>query len=867
MSRGELRSARSQGSLARIESRAREARERGLREGNAGRPAAGARHARAGLRQLGWAEDGKQPGTRLHQAHHALAARLIGVLAEWESELGRTEYGLRLLDRAESLTAPDDRGTLLLQRGLILMRTGREGDALGILDDAVDQLEGDPAETATLATSLLNRSFAHLNLGQVRRARADLVWCRRIATAEGRDVIAAKALHNLGYCDLLAGDIPAALQHFNAAANVYRLSAPGFLLVLAVDKAAALLAAGLAGDAASELDAAMASSRRRRLDQNLAEAQLTRAQAALAAGDLAGARRWAAAAERRFRQRGNDAWACLAELTRLRARFTSPGRRAPIAAEALQLAERLRGYRLANDADMAELLAARALLAAGRLDEATRRLAAVRRRGAEVPLAVSLLRRLVRAELAERDERPGAALAELRAGLAMVQARRGRLGSLDLQTGTAALGADLADSGLRLALDRKSAPLVFAWLERSRAQAFRVRPVRPPDDLQAATAVAELRQLGYLIRHAELTGNRDPAMMARRAELQREIREHGWQASGLGKAAAQASLGEVSAALEHSGQTLVGILARQGQMLAVIVRRGSARLIGLGDLEAAAEAARRLNADLDILAGRRLPARLETVIRESIRHQAETLTAEIIAPLRSSIGDDGIVVVPAGPLASIPWGVLPDLRGRPVTVCPSASSWLASWRRGQADVPLSSGTGAPLLVAGPDLEHAAREVTEIAKSYPGCRPLLAETATVSATLQALDGVSLAHLAAHGHHDQENFLFSRIDLADGPLMAYDIQQLAAAPRHVVLSSCDVGRTVVRPGEEILGFTAALLYIGTATVTSSVTRVGDDAAVAMMTAYHRLLAAGARPAEALAEATAAEPFSPFVCFGGG
>ena len=118
-------------------------------------------------------------------------------------------------------------------------------------------------------------------------------------------------------------------------------------------------------------------------------------------------------------------------------------------------------------------------------------------------------------------------------------------------------------------------------------------------------------------------------------------------------------------------------------MLAVIVRRGSARLVALGDFEAAAEAARRLNADLDTLAGRRLPARLEAVIRESIRHQTEVLTAEIIAPLRSSLGDDGVVFVPAGALASIPWNMLPGLRGRPVTVCPSASSWLAAWRRGQ----------------------------------------------------------------------------------------------------------------------------------------------------------------------------------------
>ena len=865
MPRAERRPARSSRSLARAERLARRARERGLREGNSGRPAVGARYIRAGLLELGWTEDGKQPDARqVPEMHHALAARMLGILAQWETEQGRTDYGLNLLDRAEDLVAADDRGILCLQRGLIFVRTGRDADALKALDEAVALLQGNPAETANLAAALLNRSVVHLNAGDIRRARPDAIWCRRVAAAGGHDRLKAKALHNLGYCDLLADDIPAALQLFDAAASGYRLSAPGFLPVLATDKARALLAAGLAGEAADELDEAMMSFRRQRLDHDLAEAELARAEAALASGQPTVARRWAVAAERRFRRHGNDAYACLAELTQLRARSASVGRRVPIAAGALRLAGRLRGCGLAGDADLAELLAAQTLLAAGRSEEARRWLAVVRRRGQATPLNVRLMRRLVRAELAEQEGRPGAALAELRAGLALVQTRRGRLGSIDLRTGTAALGVHLAAAGLRLALERKSAPLVFAWLERARAQAFRVGPVRPPADPHAAAVLAELRQLSLLIRKAELTGGRDPRMISRQAELRREIREHDWKAGGLGEAAAQASLGEVGAALEESGQTLVGILARTGGMVAVVVRHGSARLVPLGDFEAAAEAARRLNADLDTLAGRQLPARLEAVIKESIGHQAHTLTAEIIAPLRSSLGDDGIVFVPAGPMASIPWGVLPDLRGRPVSVCPSASSWLAAWRRGHAEVVTS---GLPLLVAGPDLEHAAREVTEIAKSYPGCRPLLPDSATVGAALRALDGAPLAHLAAHGYHDQENFLFSRIDLADGPLMAYDVQQLTAAPRHVVLSSCDVGRTVVRPGEEILGFTAALLYIGTASVTSSVTRVGDDAAVGIMTAYHHLLAAGTRPAEALARATATEPFSPFVCFGGG
>jgi CHAT domain-containing protein len=862
------RLALTEGSLARAESRAREARERGLREGNAGHPAVGARHVRGGLRQLGWVEEGNQPDARqVHEAHRALAARLLGILAEWEAEQGRTTYGLRLLDQAEGLAAAEDRGILLLQRGLIFMLTGRGDDALRTLGDAVAMLDGNPAETENLAAALINRSFSYLNIGQVRQARADLVWCRRVATDEGHEVIAAKAVHNLGYCDLLAGDIPAALQLFDEAARTYRRLAPGYLPVLATDRARALLAVGLAGDAASELDSAIASFRRLRLDHDLAEAELARAQAALAAGDLAAAHRWAAAAQRRFRRRGNDAWAYLAEFTRLRARSVAPARQAAIAAEALVLAERLRDRGLNQDADRAELLAARALLAAGRVSEGRRRIAAVRRRGPTAPLDVSLMRRLARAELAEREGRAGAALAELRAGLAMVQARRGRLGSLDLQTGTAALGVDLAAAGLRLALGRGSAPQVFAWLERSRAQAFRVRPVRPPADPQAAADLAELRQLSYLIRQAELNGNRDPAVIARRAELQRTIRERSWQAGGLGEAFAQADLSEVATALDESGQTLVAILARDDRLLAVVLRRGAIRLIGLGDFARAEEAARRLNADLDTLAGRRLPARLEIVLGESIRNQTAVLTAEIIAPLRSWLGDDGVVLTLTGALSGIPWSLLPDLRGRPVTVCPSASTWLAAWRRRQAAAGAPR-AGAPVLVAGPDLRHAAGEVTEIAQVYRDGRPLLADEATVSATLRALDGAALAHLAAHGHHERENVLFSRLDLADGPLMAYDVQQLAAAPQQVVLSACDVGRTVVRPGEEILGFTAALLYVGTATVISSVARVADDdAAVSIMTRYHRSLRAGARPAEALARAANDEPFSPFVCFGAG
>ena len=76
---------------------------------------------------------------------------------------------------------------------------------------------------------LLNRSVLHLNTGDVRLARGDLRRAVAIAETAGLALMAAKATQNLGYCDLLGGDIPAALHRFDLAARTYELTAPGVL--------------------------------------------------------------------------------------------------------------------------------------------------------------------------------------------------------------------------------------------------------------------------------------------------------------------------------------------------------------------------------------------------------------------------------------------------------------------------------------------------------------------------------------------------------------------------------------------------------------------------------------------------------------
>ena len=144
--------------------------------------------------------------------------------------------------------------------------------------------------------------------------------------------------------------------------------------------------------------------------------------------------------------------------------------------------------------------------------------------------------------------------------------------------------------------------------------------------------------------------------------------------------------------------------------------------------------------------------------------------------------------------------------------------------------------------------------------------LVRDRATVAATLAALSNADIAHVAAHGHHETDNALFSGIELTDGLLMGYDVLGLPRVPPVVVLSSCDLGLHDTRPGDESLGIASAFIAAGACTVIASVARVEEDDAMTVMVDVHRSLLAGSRPGEALAAATR-ELAAGFVCFGAG
>jgi CHAT domain-containing protein len=121
------------------------------------------------------------------------------------------------------------------------------------------------------------------------------------------------------------------------------------------------------------------------------------------------------------------------------------------------------------------------------------------------------------------------------------------------------------------------------------------------------------------------------------------------------------------------------------------------------------------------------------------------------------------------------------------------------------------------------------------------------------------------VAAHGTHQRQNPYFSSLQLGDGPVFAHELPRPVASS-HVVLSACDVGQSDLRPGDEPLGLTAALLSLGVRSVVAAVAPVPDAVAEVAMVDYHRQLADGIPASAALAHTVVRHPGARAFCLYG-
>jgi hypothetical protein len=729
---------------------------------------------------------------------------------------------------------------------------------------------------AAVAVRVLRRDEDRIWRARLRYNRGILLWERGEARAAATDLRAAFALYQGLGADAAAIDAAAALAGVSlmegdvvgclAMVDRIRATVPSGHLCFALDEvhASALTQARLLPEAGELMASCLEVCIRAGRTDFATLAKLDVAAIAILSGDSATALQMAGQAARSFAARGQQVAAARASVLRLHAQLLSGSLTKSSTRSGLKAALVLDTAGWRREALRTRLLTARVALAvnASALSHSQLRLAKPLRTHGTVADKVSFCHAQALSSLKEQDV--AAAVRHLRTGLALLEDFRAAFGAAELKAAASAIGSDLSQVGLRIAVDQGNPVMILSWAERLRGNALRLPLVRPPADRQLRARQTELRRVATRIREAEARADVTRGLASRQVELEAAISARTRLVRGEGGSSGPIPTPQ-EAARVLGDRVLVEYVELDGVLRALTLERGRLLLHELGELDTAAELAWVRFALGQLARGGNSPAQRAALLANA-RAAAGALDRMLIEPLLPVLGDAPLVVVPTGPLHTLPWGSLPSLYGRPVVVAPSLSFWHKLSTRPR------SRRRKVTLIAGPRLRHAAAEVRDVSGLPPSAIVLYGKDATVRAARAALDGAALAHVACHGRFRADSPLFSSLELADGALTVHELQLLRRAPELLVLSSCDLALSERHPGDELLGLAAALLAMGTKTIVASVVPVPDAAARRLMLAFHRQLLAGTPPATALARAQAglrgrSAALAGFVCLGTG
>ncbi|SEE24723.1 CHAT domain-containing protein [Ruania alba] len=758
------------------------------------------------------ANAGDLPGAErlLHQARECATSvedicRIEGTLAFVEVEQGRADEGLArcvaALDGAESGTLAH--ALLAGQLGTIRFVRGETDAAIELFSTALEVLTGEER-----CRMLLNRGTAHLSVAAYEAARRDFEEGTRGSNA----VSAAKSAHNLGYLHLLRGELVDALRWMDRARPDLAELGTSVTATLDIDRATALDAAGLRGEAVALLRDVAARLHGSGLWRLQADVDLHLARQLGDDESLGAAER----AVRRNREHGNAVDADEARAVVMLSRCRSARPPSPHSVETL--------------ADRLERAGRRHTATALRMRAAGLRGAEPRLPDSEEPLTVRLLAGEVAAEVALRAGDTDAALSAAAAAIDELDRWQRGIGSLELQSVSRRLGARVIRLGQRAAHLSGDPQDLLTWSERARELVARVPATRPPEEL--GNLLADLRQLGP---------DGDPAA---RLQLVAQIRHGRWLAAADLPTGALVTVQAVRerAAGERAGR-YVTLMEIEGRLIALTLGDRE-EILDLGEWAHMARLLGGLSADLTMAAQLATP-----VVRAALQERIEAFD-HILEP--ALCGASSLVVTAPAVMARMPWGQLPSTADVPVTVPTSASAWL---RNGDRHDPI----GDVGVVVGPGTRTGSAEADVVRQRW--------HTHTVTAGDRCHDAEALAadvdllHVSAHGQDREAHPLFASLQLTDGDLFGHDVELFGRVPPVVVLSACGAAGGS-------LGMARAWLHAGARTVVAAPADIAETAALERFSRLHELLAGGRSPAEAVATAFGGDALDCAVqCYGTG
>lgn len=782
-------------------------------------------------------------------------------------ELGRTDRAVRDLAQARGVGVDSAAAEISFAEGLLFHKAGRSRESVTAYERALGELEGDNAHLEMKVCNNLGLEYAVL--GRHDDADRLLRRARDVAASVGPGLL-IPVTASMAEAALMAGNPVAAMSRYREVermcveadiplTQLYKAMAEGFAALLLLDEAA---------DAARR---AVADMRERGAGPHmLLEGLLPLGEIALARGELTAAHEAATEARDLARRQRRSGYASAAELIALRA-VIAAGRATHETVEALRRVEgRLdRGGNRPAAVATAVLLGDTAdALGRHRLARNAWGRAAARAEGGGTMLRLQA--HLARARVTRGRGQDEQCLDECATGLEELERYRAGMASWELRARTAAHGQALADLGLVVASGRGDPWTTWLWMERSRPTVGADAMVL---DEEATALMAQLRDVERQLSSPETPPAVRDGLLGDLTGLERRVREAAWARGGTDGGRAAGS-GDAVPALRDlaenlGGRGLIELQPVDGALLAVVATRRGVHQVDLGPAAAAEAAAGRLATAVQRLAIPRsagLAARARATVEESLA----VLSAAVWDPLAALLtGVDELVVSPPAALMAVPWGSVGGLADLPTRVCASATAWA----RQSTALPASERVA---LVAGPRVPGAAAEARALAGVHADAECLLDPDARCDAVAAAADGAALVHVASHGRPRADSPTFSSLELSDGPLTVHDVNRMAAPAHRWVLAACELGNPGQPAGPALEGMVSALLSGGAAAVVAATAKLPDALSAPTMLRLHRELAAGRSTAEALLLARQSVPTDTpeglatslmLTCFGGG
>jgi CHAT domain-containing protein len=245
---------------------------------------------------------------------------------------------------------------------------------------------------------------------------------------------------------------------------------------------------------------------------------------------------------------------------------------------------------------------------------------------------------------------------------------------------------------------------------------------------------------------------------------------------------------------------------------------------------------------------------LQKRLLQATQAHLEELYELLIAPVRSQLEAEHLVIVPHTFLHYLPFHALSDgkkalIDDFSISYAPSGSIFAAC-----QDKQYTPDGRQGLVLAVPDARapYIEEEGRFVAAAIDGAKLFLGEDATEERLRMLGPQSRYIHIATHGYFRQDNPMFSSIRLGNSLLSLFDLYQLQLNAELVTLSGCGTGMNVVVGGDELIGLVRGLLYAGAQTLMVSLWEIHDESTAEFMRDFYTCYREAQNKAEALRQA---------------